>query len=276
MARVDVQALSITYEGVDRRVDALESVDFSITDGEPVAILGPSGCGKSTLLLAIAGLVAPGAGRVLVGGQVVTGPRLHTALILQDFGLLPWKTVEHNAGLGLEIRKVGAVERERRVGEALERVGLHEFAAAYPGELSGGMRQRLALARALALEADLLLMDEPLSALDALTREDLQGLLLSMWRQREHTAVLVTHSIEEAVFLGRRIVVLTPRPGRIAAIVDNPGMGEPGHREDPAFYERCVELRHLLAEEGALTPELQGAGVAHRTDALPANPGDLR
>jgi NitT/TauT family transport system ATP-binding protein len=253
VARVDVQALRVTYEGVDRRVDALESLDLSIADGEPIAIIGPSGCGKSTLLLALAGLVAPTSGRVLVGGTPVTGTRLHTALILQDFGLLPWKTVAHNAALGLEIRRVPAAERAARVIEALERVGLAEFAGAYPGELSGGMRQRLAVARALALEADLLLMDEPLSALDALTREDLQGLLLDIWRQRGHTSVLVTHSIEEAVFLGRRVVVLTPRPGRVAAIVENPQMGDDDFRAAPAFYERCAELRRLLAAEGAFT-----------------------
>lgn len=252
MAGVGIVSLSVTYEGTGRHVEALDAVTLAIADGEPVSVLGPSGCGKSTLLLALAGLVRPDAGTIRVAGEAVTGPRLHTALMLQDFGLLPWKTVEHNAGLGLEIRRVPAAERRQRVTEALERVGIAEFAGVFPGELSGGMRQRLALARALALEADLLLMDEPLSALDALTREDLQGLLLSMWRQRGHTSVLVTHSIEEAVFLGRRIVVLTPRPGRIAAIVDNPGMGGPGFREAPAFYERCAELRRLLAAEGAL------------------------
>lgn len=251
MARVDARSLSVSYEGVDRRTDALDGLTLDIADGEPVSVIGPSGCGKSTLLLAVAGLVAPTAGTVLVGGEPVTGPRLHTALILQDFGLLPWKTVAHNAALGLEIRHVPAAERTLRVGEALERVGLAEFASAYPGELSGGMRQRLAVARALALEADLMLMDEPLSALDALTREDLQGLLLDIWRQRRHTAVLVTHSIEEAVFLGSRVVVLTPRPGRVAAVVDNPEMGERGFRDTPEFYERCAELRRLLDAEGA-------------------------
>jgi NitT/TauT family transport system ATP-binding protein len=251
VARVDVQGLSVTYEGVDRRVGALNALDLAIADGEPIAIIGPSGCGKSTLLLAVAGLVAPTSGSVRVGGEPVAGPRLHTALILQDFGLLPWKTVMHNAALGLEIRHVPAPERARRVAEALARVGLAEFAGAYPGELSGGMRQRLAVARALALEADLLLMDEPLSALDALTREDLQGLLLDIWRQRGHTSVLVTHSIEEAVYLGRRVVVLTPRPGRVAAIVENPEMGDDDFRDTPAFYERCAELRRLLAAEGA-------------------------
>lgn len=252
MARVDAQALSVTYEGIDRRVDALDALSLSVLDGEPVSVIGPSGCGKSTLLLAIAGLVMPGSGSLLVGGTPVDGPRLHTALILQDFGLLPWKTVEHNAGLGLEIRHVPSAERAERVGNALERVGLADFSSAYPAELSGGMRQRLALARALALEADLLLMDEPLSALDALTREDLQRLLLEIWRQRGHTSVLVTHSIEEAIFLGRRVIVLTPRPGRVAAIVDNPEMGDADFRNTPAFYERCAELRRLLAAEGAL------------------------
>lgn len=252
MADVCAQGLSVAYEGVDRRVDALDALSLCAADGEPLAIIGPSGCGKSTLLLTIAGLVSLNAGELLVGGAPVTGPRLHTALILQDFGLLPWKTVAHNAGLGLEIRHVAAAERATRVAGALERVGLTEFANAYPAELSGGMRQRLALARALALDADLLLMDEPLSALDALTREDLQGLLLDMWRQRGHTSILVTHSIEEAIFLGRRVVVLTPRPGRVAAIVENPEMGDAGFRDTPAFYERCAEVRRLLAAEGAL------------------------
>lgn len=251
MATVEARAIGITYEGVDRSVRALDACTLDIAAGEPVAIIGPSGCGKSTLLLAMAGLVRATEGDVHVGGEPVTGPRLRTALILQDFGLLPWKTVLHNAALGLEVRGLPTAERTERADAALARVGLAEFRDAYPGELSGGMRQRLALARALALDADLLLMDEPLSALDALTREDLQGLLLDVWRQRQHTAVLVTHSIEEAVFLGRRVVVLTPRPGRVAAIVDNPGMGGEGYRSTPAFYERCDELRRLLAAEGA-------------------------
>jgi NitT/TauT family transport system ATP-binding protein len=265
VAIVDVAGLSITYAAVGRDVSALRSLTLSVADGEPVAIIGPSGCGKSTLLLALAGLVRPGAGTITVGGAPVAGPRRRTALILQDFGLLPWKTVTHNAALGLEMRGVPAPERGRVVREALERLGLAEFAHAYPGELSGGMRQRLALARALALDADLLLMDEPLSALDALTREDLQHLLLAMWRQRGHTALLVTHSIEEAVFLGRRVVVLSPRPGRVAAVVDNPGMGEDGYRETPAFLERCIELRRLLEAEGAIGAAVGVAPAARAT-----------
>ena len=268
MAGLVAEGVSLTYAGVGRDTVALDGFDLRVADGEPVAVIGPSGCGKSTLLLLASGMLRQDAGTLLVAGEPVTGTRLATALILQDFGLLPWKTVFHNAALGLEVRRVPRAERRERVMTSLDRLGLAEFADAYPGELSGGMRQRLALARALALDADLLLMDEPLSALDALTREDLQDLLLELWRQRQHTCVLVTHSIEEAVFLGRRVIVLSPRPGRVAAIVDNPRMGEPGYRSTPEFYERCVELRRLLAEEGAV-----GTLVDHETGRVGSGEG---
>jgi NitT/TauT family transport system ATP-binding protein len=246
---VSVRGAEVVYRGLSGSVAALGGLDLELADGEPVAVIGPSGCGKSTLLLALAGLVKLTAGTVSVAGEAVREPRLRSALILQDFGLLPWKTVTHNVALGLEIRGIAAAEQAQRVEKALARVGLTSFARAFPGELSGGMRQRVAVARALALEADLLLMDEPLSALDALTREDLQGLLLEIWRQRRHTAVLVTHSIEEAVFLGRRIVVLTERPARVAAVLANPEMGDPAYRNAPDFYRRCAEVRRLLTGE---------------------------
>ena len=262
MGALAFENVGLTYTGSDREVRALEGLDLAVRAGESVAIIGPSGCGKSTALLAASGLLKVTRGRVLVDGDPVTGPRLKTALILQDFGLLPWKTVYHNAALGLEIRRVGAAQIHDRAMTSLARVGLADFADAFPGELSGGMRQRLAVARALALEADLLLMDEPLSALDALTREDLQGLLLDIWLQNGHTSVLVTHSIEEAVFLGRRIVVLSPRPGRVAAVVDNPGMGEREYRASAAFYEQCANLRALLAEEGALQTSALGGDAS--------------
>jgi NitT/TauT family transport system ATP-binding protein len=257
VASVHFEGIGHTYAGVGRETRALEAVTLSVEAGEPVAIIGPSGCGKSTLLLLAAGMLSPTGGRVLVDGSRVTGPRRTTALILQDFGLLPWKTVLHNAALGLEIRGVPRADRLELVDRSLALVGLSEFAHAYPGELSGGMRQRLALARAIALDADLLLMDEPLSALDALTREDLQDLLLELWARRRHAALLVTHSIAEAVFLGRRIVVLSPRPGRITAIVDNPGMGAPDYRMTEQFFRTVTEVRALLVDEGALhAPEV--------------------
>ena len=255
MTSLSFDNTALTYEGSDRSVRALESIALEVAEGEPIAVIGPSGCGKSTMLLLAAGLLTPTSGEVRVGGLAVTGPRRATSLILQDFGLLPWKTVEANAALGLTVRGVGRSEARSRATAALERVGLADFARAYPSELSGGMRQRLALARAVALDADLLLMDEPLSALDALKREDLQGVLLDLWRRRGHTQVLVTHSIEEAVFLGRRVIVLTPRPGCVAAIVDNPGMGSSGFRASEAFFARCTQLRTLLAEAGDAAPE---------------------
>jgi NitT/TauT family transport system ATP-binding protein len=252
MANVRIDALSVTYHGVGADVPALGGVDLRLADGDAVSIIGSSGCGKSTLLLTMAGLVPVTGGVLEIADEALSGPRLHTSLILQDFGLLPWKTVLQNAELGLKIRHHPVAERRRRALDALARVGLDEFVHLYPSELSGGMRQRLALARALALDADLLLMDEPLSALDALTREDLQDLLLSLWRDRRHTSVLVTHSIEEAVYLGRKVLVMTPRPGRIAAVVDNPGMGAEAYRQTEEFYAKCAELRNLLAGQGAL------------------------
>jgi NitT/TauT family transport system ATP-binding protein len=251
-------SVSLTYEGSGRAVRALDAFTLEIGPGEPVALIGPSGCGKSTALLLAAGLLQPTTGTVRVDGAPLAGVRRGTALILQEYGLLPWKTVADNAGLGLEVRGMARADRRAAVAGALERVGLSEFAAAYPGELSGGMRQRLALARAVALDADLLLMDEPLSALDALTREDLQGVLLELWRRRGHAQLLVTHSIEEAVFLGKRVVVMSPRPGRVAAIVENPQMGEAGYRASEEFLRNCTQLRALLSRGGAETH----AGVA--------------
>lgn len=252
MAALEFDSTSMTYGGSDRAVRALDALTLSVATGEPIAVIGPSGCGKSTLLLLAAGLLAPTSGSVSVEGARVAGPRRGTALILQDFGLLPWKTVEANAALGLKIRGIAGGELRRRAVDALERVGLADFARAYPAELSGGMRQRLALARAVALDADVLLMDEPLSALDALKREELQDVLLGLWKGRGHTQVLVTHSIEEAVFLGRRVVVMTPRPGRVSAVVDNPGMGSEGYRVTEEYFATVTRLRRILAEAGVV------------------------
>jgi NitT/TauT family transport system ATP-binding protein len=252
MAALEFDSASMIYEGSDHEVRALDALALAVADGEPAAIIGPSGCGKSTLLLLAAGLLSPTAGTVSVGGEPVDGPRRGTALILQDFGLLPWKTVEANAALGLKIRGVESAELHERATSALEGVGLSDFARSYPAELSGGMRQRLALARAVALDADLVLMDEPLSALDALKREELQDVLLGLWKRRGHTQVLVTHSIEEAVFLGRRVVVMTSRPGRVSAVVENPGMGSEGYRVTEEYFETVKRLRRILAEEGVV------------------------
>ncbi len=229
---------------------ALSGLDFSVEAGEPVAVIGPSGCGKSSTLQLAAGLALPSGGRVEVDGEALVGPREKTALILQDFGLLPWKTARGNVELGLKLRGVARGERRERAMSALADVGLSDFAGSYPDALSGGMRQRLALARSLVLDVDLLLMDEPLSALDAFLREQMQELLLGLWQRGSYAQVLVTHSIDEALFLGRRVFVMSGRPGRVVAALDNPEAGEEGWRESRAFFERSCELRAFLREGG--------------------------
>lgn len=250
--KLELRGVCQRYRGSRGETLALDGFDLRVAAHESVAILGPSGCGKSTSLLAACGLQHPTEGEVLVDGAPLAGPRKESALILQDFGLMPWKTVEQNAALGLQVRRMPKRERIARAHEALCRVGLEEFAQAYPAELSGGMRQRLAMARALACDIDLLLMDEPLSALDALLREEMQNMLKRCWREAGYAQVLVTHSIEEAVFLGQRVVVMTPRPGRVAAVVDNAEMTADDWRETPLFFERCRMLRDILRDGGEL------------------------
>ena len=245
----------MAYDDGAAAITACEDVTLTVTPGQSIALIGPSGCGKSTTLHMAAGLRAPTSGEVRVNGEVVSRPRQTTALIPQDLGLLPWKTVLQNAALGLTIRKVPKADAFARARAALENVGLAGFERSYPKELSGGMRQRLALARALAMDVDLLLMDEPLSAIDALLRESLQDTLLDLWRQRGHTQMLVTHSIEEAVFLGQRIVVFSARPGRIVQEIENPDVGEAGWRDSDAFAHRCLEVRHALAAESTAQEE---------------------
>ena len=234
--------------GAQGSLRALDNLNLSVAVGEAVSIIGPSGCGKSTMLRLAAGLAAPTSGQVTQGGEVLAKPRQGTALILQDFGLLPWKSVYANAELGLKIRGVDAATRRAKTTAALERVGLSGFEKSYPNQLSGGMQQRLALARAIAMDIDTLLMDEPLSALDALLREDLQDALLELWNKSRYTQVLVTHSIEEAVYLGQRIVVMAPRPGRVVAQVANPEMGQRSYRDTELFFARCREVRRALDE----------------------------
>jgi len=236
--------------------------DFSwqVRQGEAWAIIGPSGCGKSTLLYLIAGLRQPTGGRLLVDGQSISRPRPRTGLILHDYGLLPWATVRDNAALGLDIRRfygpdgkhTPAGERisdkEERVAYWLKRLGIDHVARRYPGQISGGQRQRTAIARTLVLNPDLLLMDEPFGALDALTREDLQLLTLELRAERQLTTLIVTHNIDEAVFMGQKILVLTYPPATNAIIIDNPPAGAPGYRQQQAFFNQCNRLRDLLGE----------------------------
>jgi NitT/TauT family transport system ATP-binding protein len=240
--------------------------DFSwrVEQGQAWAIIGPSGCGKSTLLYLTAGLRRPTQGQLLVDNRPITRPRPKTGLILQDYGLLPWATVGDNAALGLNIRRFygpdgkhspageRVTDKETRVGYWLERLGISHIAHQYPNQISGGQRQRTAIARTLALNPDLLLMDEPFGALDALTREDLQRLTLELGAERCLTTLIVTHNIDEAVFMGQKILVLTQPPTTEAIVVDNPEAGTPGYRRQPQFFDRCNRLREML-EQPALT-----------------------
>lgn len=237
-----------------------QNFNWRVERGEAWAIIGPSGCGKSTLLYVIAGLRQPTSGQVLVDNQPITRPRPKTGLILQDYGLLPWATVWDNAALGLNIRRFYGpdgkhsptdeliTDKAARVNYWLKRLGIDPVARQYPSQISGGQRQRAAVARTLALNPDLLLMDEPFGALDALTREDLQRLTLELRAERHLTTVIVTHNIDEAVFMGQKILVLTQPPTTEAIIVDNPQAGTPDYRQQELFFDRCNKLREMLGE----------------------------
>jgi NitT/TauT family transport system ATP-binding protein len=198
---------------------AIEDVSFGVTPGEFLCVVGPSGCGKTTLLRLLSGLLLPDQGLVRLHGHPLPGPSREIGLVFQNANLMPWRTVLDNVLLPLQVQRMPPAEAERRAAHALELVGLMEFAHSYPRELSGGMAQRVAIARALAHEPQILLLDEPFGALDALTRERLNQELLRVWDASRKTAVMVTHDIREAVFLADRVLVLSQRPARVAAIV---------------------------------------------------------
>jgi NitT/TauT family transport system ATP-binding protein len=214
---VEVRALTKIYPG---GVHALDQISVDFPRGELTTLLGPSGCGKTTLLKIIAGLLPATSGDVLVNGRPVSGPGPERAFVFQDFALMPWATVLRNVGFGLELRGVAREERESTARHYIAEVGLGGFEEKYPHELSGGMRQRVGLARALSVKADVLLMDEPFSAVDEQTRRKFQEDLLTLIAQERKTFIFVTHSIEEAVYVSDRIVLLSPRPGRISQVIE--------------------------------------------------------
>ena len=268
---------SLTF-GYPHTLPLFQDFDWQVARGETWAILGPSGCGKTTLLYLLAGLRAPNAGEIQIDGETLTRPRPRTGLILQDYGLLPWATVHENAELGLRVRGFYGpdgkhtpkdFQTENKVPYWLERLGLSEVADKFPSQISGGQRQRTAIARTLAVSPDLLLMDEPFSSLDAITRADLQNLTLSLCEEQKLTLVIVTHAIEEAAALGRKILLLDTASNQRALVFENPQTGQPDFRNSQAYHDLCAllwkEMRHEAVSPSPPAPLPRGEGSCNET-----------
>ncbi|TAK80778.1 MAG: ABC transporter ATP-binding protein [Betaproteobacteria bacterium] len=243
--------------GEHGRLLVLDGISFAVRDHEFVSVLGPSGCGKTTLIRILVGLVPPDSGEIHVDGRRVAGPGPDRCMVFQNSGLLPWRTVQANVEFGLEVLDMDAPARAVRAGQYIELVGLKGFERYFPHEISGGMQQRVGIARALARDPKILLMDEPFGAIDAQTREQLQEELLRIWAETRKTVLFVTHSIDEAVFLSDRIVLLEPHPGRVARVIDVP-LPRPrlslDVQDSPAFAAVRHEIRGALRAMRALKP----------------------
>jgi NitT/TauT family transport system ATP-binding protein len=249
MQKLRTQHLGVVYERGSERVPALEDINLEVSDGEFICIVGPSGCGKSTLLNVMAGFLSPTSGLVAIDGEPVHGPDPRRILVFQERGVFPWLTVEGNIGFGLS--KLPRAEREQRIAHYVQMVRLQGFEHAYPSDLSGGMKQRLQVARALAVNPDILFLDEPFGALDSITRVIMRGELHRIWQNERRTILCVTHDIDEAVQLADRVVVLSSRPARIQQIVtiDIP---HPRNISSP----RYLELRDELLKQIGLAYEI--------------------
>lgn len=249
--QIEVKEVSVTFEQNEKEMTALKDISLGIRKGEFVCLLGPSGCGKSTLLNAMAGFLKPTKGTIQIDGRVVQQPSISYVTIFQNYGLLPWRTVEQNVTLGLETKKVPREERKKTAQKYIEMVGLKGAERKRPGQLSGGMQQRVAIARALAVNPEILFMDEPFGALDAITRMKLQDDILKICKEAQKTIVFVTHDIEEAIYLADRIVILDANPGQIKAILQVP-LGKERDRTSEDFLnirDRIFEIFHMKKEE---------------------------
>ncbi|TPI11180.1 ABC transporter ATP-binding protein [Mesorhizobium sp. B4-1-3] len=253
-ATIELRSLAKTYGFGPQAVYAFGPADLTIPSGSFVSLLGPSGCGKSTLLLMIAGLLAPSRGEILVGGKQVSGPRTDIGIMFQDNTLVPWRTVEGNVALQLELRGQKPSAHAGRINELLRSVQLEDFAKRRPHELSGGMQQRAAFCQALVHEPDTLLLDEPLGKLDAMTREGIRADLQTLWMKRKPTVVFVTHSIEEAVQLSSTVCVITPRPGRIecAIDIDLPWPRDLDVKSTPEFTDHVHRIQEIFRDYGVI------------------------
>ena len=243
-----IRNLSVSYGEQTDAFEALREVSLDFATGETCAIIGPSGCGKSTLLRVLAGIITDFEGKVEIDNQPIAPSKQKIGFIPQNYGLLPWKNVRDNILLGVKIKQ-SVPEWRDYFPQLLQQLGLSGLENRYPGELSGGQQQRVALARSFLLKPDLLLMDEPFSALDAITREEIQSVFLNAWKLRPVTTILVTHHVEEAVYLGKRIVILANSPGVVSQVIDNPLFGSADSRLRPEFFQLCIDLRRKLKED---------------------------
>jgi len=263
---IDIAGMGVVFNARGAMVEAVSAVDLQVRPGEFVSLIGPSGCGKSTLLNIVAGFVEPTSGRVLVDGDPVRGPRSDRGVVFQQYSLFPWLSVRKNVEFGLKMKGIPASQRETQARTLLGLAGLLAFENHYPDQLSGGMKQRVGIVRALATRPQVLLMDEPFGALDAQTRTVMQEILTNMWQQFRISVLFVTHDIEESIFLSDRIYVMTARPGRIKAEikVPLPRPRTPEMTYTPEFIALVQQLKGLIREESlaAMGSELKEGGLS--------------
>lgn len=265
--KIVVSGFRHVFDTADGPVEATERVDLAIRTGEFVTLVGPSGCGKTTLLKAIAGFIRPTEGTIVCDGVPVRGPGRERGVVFQELAILPWRTVRRNIGHGLEIARAPRAKREAAVARLIELTGLSGFEDRYPHELSGGMRQRVAVARTWAADPDVILMDEPFAAVDAMTRLTLQEELARLCSATGKTVFFITHSVDEAVFLADRVLVMTRRPGRIKATIDVPGRG--GGRDWESFKVDAA-MQAIVEQVLRLVREERGATAGATAAAAPA------
>jgi len=253
MKGITIEQVGLTYSGLAGLVKALEDINLKVEPREFVSVIGPSGCGKTTLMNVVAGFLEPTQGRVLIDDEVVKGPGPDRCVVFQQYAVFPWLTVRENVEFGLKLQANFKPPEERRAiaDYFIDLVGLNEFTAAYPKELSGGMKQRVAIARAYAVNPQVLLMDEPFGALDAQTRQFMQEALLDIWQKEKKTVIFITHGVEEAIFLSSRIAVMATRPGRIREVVpvDIPYPRHAGIKTDASFIKLRAQVEKIVREE---------------------------
>jgi len=246
---INIENLSVKYKSDSDIYTAISGINLTVPDGGTLAIIGPSGCGKSTLLKVIAGLISDYEGTVHINGEAVNPKKQTIGFMPQNYGLLPWRTVYDNIRLGMKIKRAPELLDRKMLKKLMRQLGIEGLGHRYPVELSGGQQQRVALARVFALQPDVLLMDEPFSALDAITREEMQDIFLRLWHKFNVSTIFVTHYVEEALYLGQRIAILSANSGNISMIWDNPLFGGKDIRQNPEFFEMSLKLRNTIKKD---------------------------